>query len=242
MSSFGRWFNLPRKRSNSTPTRQVLSEYLNKSAIEPFLQPQNQQYSYHHVSSSAGYSSLPTNNTKSANALNATHSTPLLITSSFYDLAYPFEPCDSPEDETPPEVRGVDIFTNSRPLTPSSTTTDVKPQQYHELNSNNKNKQQQVTQNIQPPLSPQLLPNNVHYMQLEKDYEQDDTLSYYPRESQPITWHTKTSPRKIPLNKNGHSAIKRRPTPFADQKSGYHSYDEEENEVTFDKIHHYGGL
>ncbi|KAL9548559.1 hypothetical protein MBANPS3_005629 [Mucor bainieri] len=254
MSSFGRWFNLPRKRSNSTPTRQVLSEFLNRSATESFLPPQHQQYSYHHVSSTsaaaAGYSSLPTtaSNAKSSNAFNTAQSAPLLITSSFYDLAYPFEPCDSPEDETPPEVviRGAeDMFSNSRPPTPSSTTTDVKPQQNHELNSNHKNKQQQMMHNIQPPPSPQPLPSTAHYyMPIQRDYEQDETLNYYPRETtHPLTWHSKSSPKKIPLNKGGHPSIKRRPTPFADQKSGYHGYEddeEKEDELVFEKTQHEG--
>ncbi|GAN06754.1 hypothetical protein MAM1_0135d06244 [Mucor ambiguus] len=251
MSSFGRWFNLPRKRSNSTPTRQVLSEFLNRSATESFLPPQNQQYSYHHVSSASaaatGYSSLPTiaSNAKSSNAFNTAQSAPLLITSSFYDLAYPFEPCDSPKDETPPEVtvRGAeDTFSNSRPPTPSSTTTDVKPQQNHELNSNHKNKQQQTIHNIQPPPSPQPLPNTTHYyMPIQRDYEQDYTLNYFPQETtQPLTWHSKSSPKKIPLNKGGYPSIKRRPTPFADQNLGYHGYDDgqDKDELVFEKKQH----
>ncbi|CAO3639554.1 unnamed protein product [Mucor fragilis] len=248
MSSFGRWFNLPRKRSNSTPTRQVLSEFLNRSATESFVPPQHQQYSYHHISSASaaatGYSSLPTTSTtaKPSNAFSAAQRAPLLITSSFYDLAYPFEPCDSPEDETPPEVvigGAEDMFSNSRPPTPSSTT-DVKPQQNHKLNSNHKNKQQQMTHYIQPPPSPQPLSDTAHYyMPIQRDYEQDEALSYYPRETtHPLTWHSKSSPKNIPLNKGGHPSIKRRPTPFADQKSGYRSYDDDEegkDDLVFEK-------
>lgn len=256
MSSFGKWFNLPRKRSNSTPTRQVLSEFLNRSATESFLPPQHQQYSYHHISSASaaatGYSSLPTTATaaKPSHTFNTAQSAPLLITSSFYDLAYPFEPCDSPEDETPPEVvtRGgaEDMFSNSRPPTPSSTTTDVKPQQNHELNSNHKNKQQQMVRNIQALPSPQPLPIAAHYyMPIQRDYEQDDALNYYPRETtQPLTWHSKSSPKKIPLNKGGHPPIKRRATPFADQTTGYHSNDdineEDRDDLVFEKTQYEG--
>ncbi|KAK4512828.1 uncharacterized protein ATC70_003536 [Mucor velutinosus] len=254
MSSFGRWFNLPKKRSNSTPTRQVLSEFLNRSATESFLPPQHQQYSYHYVSSASaaatGYSSLPATSStaKPLSAVSAAQSAPLLITSSFYDLAYPFEPCDSPEDETSPEVvmgGTEDRFSNSRPATPPSTTTDVKPQQTQELNSNHKNKQQQMIYNIQVPPSPQPLPNTAHYyMPIQRDYKQDDTLNYYPRETtQPLTWHSKSSPKKIPLNKGGHPSIKRRPTPFADQKSGFHSYDdgdEDKDEPVFEKTQYEG--
>lgn len=232
MSSLGRLFNLPRKRSNSTPTKQMLSDYLNKSAAVPDMQPQNQQYSYHHVSSSAnaGFSSLPltTSNksTNSTHALSVTHSVPLLLASSFYDLTYPFEPCDSPEDEALREVTGTDVQAYSSLSTPSSTTVEIKPQQTSGLNSSNKNKQQQMTQRINPLPSSQPLPNNVYCIQSENDYnEKDDALVDYPRKSQPLTWCSKTSPKKIPMSRS----INRLPTPFADQILGGHSYEEEDS-------------
>ncbi|KAI8644885.1 hypothetical protein BD408DRAFT_412662 [Parasitella parasitica] len=211
MNNFGRWLHLPRKRSNSTPTRQVLSEALQKLANEPPSQPQSQQYP-HHNSSSDGYSSLSTNNTKNTSSFKANQSTPLLIASAYCGFSYSFDPDESPDDETPPEVA------NSRPSTPPPATAHLKTQQTHDLSNQNKQ-----------------LPNDTHYStHLQRDYEQDATLDYYhQQESQPITWHSKTSPRKIPSKKSGYSCIKRRPTPYVDQRSGYHSDGQEKNDIPY---------
>ncbi|CEP16823.1 hypothetical protein [Parasitella parasitica] len=215
MNNFGRWFHLPRKRSNSTPTRQILTEALNRLANEPPSQSKNEQHPYHNITSD-GYSSLSTNNTKTTSSFNAAQSTPLLITSAYRDFSYSIDPNQSPDDETPPEVA------NSRPSTPSSATTDLKTQQNpHDLSNQNKQ-----------------LSSDTHYnMHFQRDYEQGATLDYYP--PQDITWHTKTSPRKIPSNKSGSLNIKRRPTPYVDQRSSYHSGGQEENEIAYN---HYGGI
>jgi hypothetical protein len=200
MAALGKWLNRPRKRSQSSPTRQILSDFLNRPAPEP------------HQSHHQGYSSLPTY----TGYQNNNTSTPMLITSSFYNLAYPFDQNDSSPGEDEPVIpvseRIAQYHTTSKPLMPSSSADNITKPQY-QLGSNNKQELQPKTilyvHNRTPtPLSEQ--PHPLQLVETPKDYfgtgaDSLETFDEY-HQQKPFTW---TRPELVPVQP------KRKPTPYA---------------------------
>ncbi|KAI9483062.1 MAG: hypothetical protein EXX96DRAFT_556665 [Benjaminiella poitrasii] len=90
MDTLGKWFSRTRKRSNSMPAskRQILVDFLNRSATDPSYNPQL------HISEK--HTSLSV--TKSEQ-IQSDNSVPMLLTSAYYNVAYPFEQSDSSKEE-----------------------------------------------------------------------------------------------------------------------------------------------
>jgi hypothetical protein len=224
MSALGKWLNRPRKRSQSSPTRQILSDFLNRPA------PESHQPSYFPPEKhQQHYSSLPTN----AGYYNNNTSTPMLITSSFYNLAYPFDQNDSSADEEvgiPVQERITQYRTTSKPMTPSSSTNDLKKPQQQLKHSINKQEQKQsktvlfVHNRTPPPLTEP--PHPLKLDETPADYFGtgsnllDDVFDeYHPRQSV-----TCTRPDLVPLQP------KRKPTPYSDKGLFHFDFEDDEED------------
>lgn len=208
MSALGKWLNRPRKRSQSSPTRQILSDFLNRPAPEihqPTTSPPDKSQQLYKLSSThAGH-----------NKNNA--STPMLITSSFYNLAYPFDQNDSSPDEEEYDIsfqKSVTKYhTTSKPLIPSSSKNDSEKQQVqqHDINKQVQPKTVLYVQNRTPPT----LSEPPHPLQLVETPINNfgsctDALDIFDEchSRQSVTW---ARPDLAPLQP------KRKPTPYADE-------------------------